>query len=149
MVVCLSNDGKVSGDHFVRTSFGDRGVQRNVQSRFRLHPHITDSEASILIEFMIKSARELVVEPPMTVGLTLAFIFLFLVFVTLHCSHAKKKVGKGDRDALHNTQSGKSICSAFHGPKSCPRGAECQHQHICAHCFGSRSFDKCTSYTKM
>ena len=48
-------------------------MQRNLRSRFRLHPRITDSDASVLIEFMIKSARKLVVEPPMTVDLTVAF----------------------------------------------------------------------------
>ena len=67
---------------------GDRGAQRNVRSRFRLHSRITDAEASVLIQFTIKSARKVVVEQPMTVGLTLAFVFLFLVFVTVHCAPA-------------------------------------------------------------
>ena len=36
--------------------------------RFRLHPRIAISEASILFEFTIKSARKLAVEPPVNVG---------------------------------------------------------------------------------
>ena len=56
-------------DHFARTCLGDLNVQRNVRSRFRLHPRFADPEVSHLIESVIKSARKLVVEPPMTVDL--------------------------------------------------------------------------------
>ena len=45
-------------------------MQRNVRSGFRLHPRFADPEASVVMEFMIKSARKLVVAPPMTVGLS-------------------------------------------------------------------------------
>ena len=46
---------------------GDRGVA------FRLHSRIADLDASVLIEFLTKSARKLVVQPPMTVGLWFCF----------------------------------------------------------------------------
>ena len=44
-------------------------MQKECAKQFRPLPRIAESEASLLIEFMIKSARRLVVEPPMTVGL--------------------------------------------------------------------------------
>ena len=59
------------------------------------------------------------------------------------------KVRREDREALHNTHTGKSICHGFQRPKGCSRGAECQHQHICAHCFGPHSVDKCNKFTKI
>ena len=49
----------------------------NVRSGFRLHSRISRSEASFIL-FFNKSARKLVVEPPMTVDLS-----LFVVAVTL------------------------------------------------------------------
>ena len=45
--------------------------ESTVRRRFRLHPRIEKSEASILIELTIDSARNVVVEPPATVGLGL------------------------------------------------------------------------------
>ena len=45
--------------------------ESSVRRRFRLHPRIAKSEASILFELTIDSARKLVVEPPATVGLGL------------------------------------------------------------------------------
>ena len=48
-------------------------MQRNVRSAFRLHSRIADLDASVLIEFMTKSARKLVVQPPTTVGLWFCF----------------------------------------------------------------------------
>ena len=59
------------------------------------------------------------------------------------------RVRREDSDALHNTHNGKSICYAFQRPKGCSRGAECLHQHICAHCIGPHSFEKCNQYKKM
>ena len=59
------------------------------------------------------------------------------------------KVRGEDREALHSTHSGKSTCSAFQRSKGCPRGAERQHQHTCAHCFGPHAFERCTKCTKM
>ena len=50
---CLSN-----GDQFVRTSLGARSAEGMCEVRSDL------SEASVLIERMIKSARKLVIEPP-------------------------------------------------------------------------------------
>ena len=55
---------------FCADILGVQGVQRNVRCGFRLHPRIAKSEASILIEFTIHSAKKLVVEPPVTVGLS-------------------------------------------------------------------------------
>ena len=46
------------------------------------------------------------------------------------------------------THNGKTICYMFQSPEGCSRGQECHHQHICAHCFGSHSFDACTKYTR-
>ena len=43
--------------------------ERTVRSGFRLHSRIAKSEASVLIEFTIKSIRKMVVEPPVTAGL--------------------------------------------------------------------------------
>ena len=43
--------------------------ERNLRSGFRLHARIAKSEASVLFKLMTKSARKLVVEPPVTVGL--------------------------------------------------------------------------------
>jgi hypothetical protein len=45
--------------------------ERNVLSGFRVHSSIPKSEASVLIDLTIKSAKKLVVEPPATVGLGL------------------------------------------------------------------------------
>ena len=52
-------------------------VKRNVRSGFRLHPRIAKSEASILFELSTKSTRELVVEPPMTVGLSFCAVAVY------------------------------------------------------------------------
>ena len=45
--------------------------ERNVLSGFRVHSSISKSEASVLIDLTIKSAKKLVVEPPATVVLGL------------------------------------------------------------------------------
>ena len=56
--------------YFARFLFCDRIVQEKVLSGFQLHSRVPLSEASFLV-FFIKSARKLVVEPPMVVGLSL------------------------------------------------------------------------------
>ena len=55
---------------------------------------------------------------------------------------------QADKDSLHSKHNGKTICFGFQTPQGCSRGQECHHQHICAHCFGSHSFDVCTKYTR-
>ena len=65
-------DGKASEterDHFARISLEVELCKRNVRSRSRLHPRIAESEASVLCDFATKSAKKLVVEPPVTVDL--------------------------------------------------------------------------------
>ena len=49
---------------------------------------------------------------------------------------------------LHQRHNGKSICFAFQNPSGCSAGGTCIHQHICAHCFGPHSFDKCGVYSE-
>ena len=49
---------------FVRTSLELEVCGRNGRSAFELHLRTVLSEASVLIERMIKSARKLVVHPP-------------------------------------------------------------------------------------
>ena len=60
---------------------------KNVSKRFTLRSRIVLSEASVLIEFMIKSARKLLVKPPVTVGLSFCSAALHdeLSFVVLFC----------------------------------------------------------------
>ena len=68
-VVCegvIDGKEKFMHEHIVWIFHGDRGVQRNVRSRFRLHPRIAESEASFLFEF----TRKLLVKPPVTVSLS-------------------------------------------------------------------------------
>ena len=57
-------------------------------SGFGLHPRIADSEASVPVELMIKSARKLVVEPPMTVGLCPVQLRALFFHVALYISNA-------------------------------------------------------------
>ena len=57
-------------DRTAWTFIGNRGVQRNVRSRFRPHPRIAESDALFLFEFTIKSTRKLLVEPSVMVGLS-------------------------------------------------------------------------------
>ena len=57
-------------DHIAWTFLGDRGVQRNVRSRFRPHRRIAGAEASILIEFTVNQQFPGGLEPPITVGLS-------------------------------------------------------------------------------
>ena len=67
----MEKRAKRTHDHFARTFFLEIEVcKRKVRSGFRLHSRISLSEASFLI-FFIKPARKFVVEPPITVGLSL------------------------------------------------------------------------------
>ena len=54
---CLSCDGKVSGDHFVRTSLGDRSVRK-------------ECAKCVPTVLTRRSVRNFAVEPPVTVGLS-------------------------------------------------------------------------------
>ena len=56
------------------------------------------------------------------------------------------RVKKDNPSMLHSRHNGKSICFAFQNPSGCSAGESCIHQHICAHCFGPHSFDKCGSF---
>ena len=47
---------------------------------------------------------------------------------------------------LHQRHNGRTICFAYQNPSGCSSGEACPHQHICAHCFGPHSFDKCGSF---
>ena len=74
MMSLMEMRAKRTHDHFARTFLGDRSVHEEcARSGFRLHSRISLSEASFLVFFLffIKPAMKLVVEPPMTVGLSL------------------------------------------------------------------------------
>ena len=70
-------------DHFSRTSLEFEVCRRNVRSGFRLHPLIFKSEALILIEFTINSAKKLVFEPPVTVDLSFCMLPFMTSFTSL------------------------------------------------------------------
>ena len=55
---------------------------------------------------------------------------------------------KDNKDSLHSKHNGQTICYMFQSLEGCSRGQECHHQHICAHCFGSHSFDVCPKHTR-
>ena len=52
--------------------------------------------------------------------------------------HRYGRVRREDREALHNTHSGKSICYAFQRPKGCSRGAESASTNTFAHIASGR-----------
>ena len=60
------------------------------------------------------------------------------------CSRALQN----DKDSLHSKHNGQTVSYMFQSPEGCSGGQECHHQHICAHCLGSHSFDVCTKYTR-
>ena len=81
-------------------------MQRNVRSGFRLFPRIADSEASALIEFMLKSARKLVFEPR---SFQLRPLYVFTLHCTLHMLirlQKKKKADIGADDGTGKSSSG-------------------------------------------
>ena len=55
---------------------------------------------------------------------------------------------KNAPDSIHQRHNGKSICFAYQTPAGCSRGEDCWHQHICAHCFGPHSFERCPNPPK-
>ena len=59
------------GHHFARAPLGVQSVRKNVPIKFRVLSSIPKLESSVLTALTTKSATNLVVEPPVTVGLVL------------------------------------------------------------------------------